>query len=112
MITFFQRYSAGYLNNNRDHIYSFPGTKQYKPSTKESLYRLKEAPQPGTGEAEPVKLNRWGCEGNQAVRQTPEMTNHKTEHDWLEMNMFRYYKTERESSRKQIRAINGSKDRS
>lgn len=75
--------------------------KQHKPSTKESLYRGEEAPQRGTGDAEQVMLNRWGWtgeghKGNQEARQTWEMTNHKAEHNWLEMNMIRYYKTEKE----------------
>lgn len=83
--------------------------KQHKPSIKESLDRWEEAPQQGPGEAEQVKLNRWGQKGSQAAIQTQEMTNYKTitGEKWTRSDIT---KLEKNSSRKQNKVTKGSKD--
>lgn len=78
--------------------------KQHKPSIKESLERWEEAPQQGPGEAEQVRAERQS--GSHTDPGNDKLQNYK----WWEMNAIRYYKTGKDSSRKQNKVIKGSKD--
>lgn len=80
--------------------------KQHKPSIKEGQDRWEEAPQQGPGEAEQVRLNRWGQKGSQAAIQSQEMTNYKTITDekWTRSDITKLEKTHLESKTKLSKA--------